>query len=288
MKRRLFALTTVVVMAFSMTGCGGTQNDTAGDGAAQQTAVQESEEVPLLAPSADGGLTAAFDKTDAGSGAGSGITIDEGKYLAIDSKITEGKVQVVVKHGGSDINTAPVEDDGTMPTIDHEFDSTGLTEYHEIEPGDYMVFVNVSEKASGTMDFILKSKEDAEPAGEDVPLKDNGPEAERLIEEALQKKIAEDYGDSVTESVIRIDKVYSASAEQEIEPVKEMNLGADEVAFEASFDLKPAEGTDVNMLLIPNGEFDEESGWVKNVTRLGVLRPSDDGGYVITDYGTGW
>ena len=175
-----------------------------------------------------------------------------------------------------------------MPTIDHEFDSTGITEYHEIEPGDYMVFVNVSETASGTMDFIIKSKEDAEPTGEDVPLKDNGPEAERLIEEALQKKIAEDYGDDVAESVIRVDKVYSASAEQETEPVKEMNLGADEVAFEASFDLKPSEGADVNMLLIPNGEFDEVSGWVKGVTRLGVLRPSDNGGYVITDYGTGW
>ena len=287
MKRRLFALTTAVVIGFSMTGCGGTQNNTSNGSTAQQTEVNETE-TPLLAPSAEGGLTATFDKTDAGSGAGSGITIDEGKYLAIDSKITEGKVQVIVKHGGSDINTVPTEDDGTMPTIDHEFDSTGITEYHEIEPGDYMVFVNVSETASGTMDFIIKSKEDAEPTGEDVPLKDTGPEAERLIEEALQKKIAEDYGDDVAESVIRVDKVYSASAEQETEPVKEMNLGADEVAFEASFDLKPSEGADVNMLLIPNGEFDEVSGWVKGVTRLGVLRPSDNGGYVITDYGTGW
>ena len=286
MKRRFFALTTAAVMAFSMTGCGVTQNNTSNGSAAQQTEVNETE-TPLLAPSAEGGLTAAFDKTDAGSGAGSGIAISEGKYLAIDSKITEGKVQVIVKHGGSDINTVPTEDDGTMQTIDHEFDGTGLTEYYEIAPGDYMVFVNVSEKASGTMDFIIKSKEDAETS-ENVPLKDNAPEAERLIKDALQKKIEADYGDSVTESVIRIDKVYSASAEQETEPVKEMGLGDNEVAFEASFDLKPAEGTDVNMLLIPNGEFDEESGWVKNVTRLGVLRPADDGGYVITDYGTGW
>ena len=43
--------------------------------------------------------------------------------------------------------------------------------------------------------------------------------------------------------------------------------------------------------MIPNGEFDEKSGWVTGIGRLGVLRPnpeSEDPKYVITDFGTGW
>ena len=40
--------------------------------------------------------------------------------------------------------------------------------------------------------------------------------------------------------------------------------------------------------LIPDGEYDEESGWVHNIGRLGVLRLNEDGKYEITDYGTGW
>ena len=52
-----------------------------------------------------------------------------------------------------------------------------------------------------------------------------------------------------------------------------------------------ADRIDGTELLIPNGEYDEESGWVKNVMRLGVLRrnpDSDDPKYIITDFGTGW
>ena len=91
--------------------------------------------------------------------------------------------------------------------------------------------------------------------------------------------------------MITIDKVYSTEDEQAFEPVGSMGLGMNEVAFEATMDLHPAEGADYNELLIPNGEYDEESGWVKNVMRLGVLRrnpDSDDPKYIITDFGTGW
>lgn len=128
-------------------------------------------------------------------------------------------------------------------------------------------------------------------AGSNIPLKDNLTEAEALITEAMQQKIEEIYGDQVSEVKIRIDKLYSAEDEQAFDPVASMNLGPNEVAFEATLELLPAEGADVNMLLIPNGEFDEASGWVKNVQRLGVLREnteSSDPKYVITDFGTGW
>ena len=86
--------------------------------------------------------------------------------------------------------------------------------------------------------------------------------------------------------------MYSYEDEQALEPVREMNLGMNEVAFEVHYELHPSEGADINLLLIPNGEYDEESGWIKDVFRLGVLRKNEDTTseqkYVITDFGTGW
>ena len=60
-----------------------------------------------------------------------------------------------------------------------------------------------------------------------------------------------------------------------------------DIAFEATINIEPAEGADPNQFTIPNGEYNEETGWVQDVSRLGVLRAKDSG-YEITDFGTGW
>ena len=98
------------------------------------------------------------------------------------------------------------------------------------------------------------------------------------------------YGDKVFDARINVDKVYTTEDEELIPAIKEMNLSVDEVAFEISYDLKPSKEEYATELTIPNGEYDEESGWVKGNTRLGVLRPNDSGEakYKITNYGTGW
>ena len=149
----------------------------------------------------------------------------------------------------------------------------------------------VTEEAAEAVTTDVPKSEQTGTAGSNIPLKDNLEGAKELIVAALQAKIAEAYGDKVDDAVITIDKVYSTEDEQAFEPVGSMGLGMNEVAFEATMDLHPAEGADYNELLIPNGEYDEESGWVKNVMRLGVLRrnpDSDDPKYIITDFGTGW
>lgn len=137
--------------------------------------------------------------------------------------------------------------------------------------------------------YVPKSEQEG-TAGSNIPLKDNFEEAKYQIEMAIQKLFEETYGNEVVDARIYVEKMYTTEDEQEIDPLKEMNLGPNEVAFIVRFDLKPAEGADVNMLSIPNGEYDEESGWIKNNTRVGVLRPDESGNrkYMITDYGTGW
>lgn len=134
---------------------------------------------------------------------------------------------------------------------------------------------------------VPKSEQEGS-AGSNIPLKDNAEEAEKQIIAAMQDLIKETYGDKVTDSKISVEKIYTAEDEQENEALKAYNLSPDEVAFEVKYELKPAEGADVNEFTAATGEYDEASGWVKEKFNLGVLRPNGDGTYKITDFGTGW
>ena len=84
----------------------------------------------------DGSVVANFDKTEKGTGGGSGIMIEEGEYLMIETALTVGEVQVRVVRGGSDIDTPPTKETDTPATIDGVFEGIGTTEYLEIRPGD--------------------------------------------------------------------------------------------------------------------------------------------------------
>ena len=94
-------------------------------------------------------VTAFFNETCKGTAGGSGISINDNEYLVIDSQITAGAVQVKVVSGGDNINEVPPED--KPATIEYEFDSIGITEYYEIPAGNYMVTVNTTDKATGSI-----------------------------------------------------------------------------------------------------------------------------------------
>ena len=138
-------------------------------------------------------------------------------------------------------------------------------------------------------DYIPKN-EQIGTAGSNIPLKDNYGEAEYQIKVAFQNWIEETYGDKVVDARIYVEKIYTAEEEQETEVLKEYNLGPNEVAFEVKYELKPAEGTDIIALTVANGEYDEESGWIKEKFNLGILRPTinEEALYRVTDVGTGW
>ena len=144
---------------------------------------------------------------------------------------------------------------------------------------------NVNEEITDT-----PKSEQTGTAGSNIPLKDNMEEAEYQIKVAMQYLFEDTYGDKVFDARIYIDKIYSAEDEEEIDVLKQMNLGPNEVAFEVKFELKPSPGADITELTIPDGEYDEETEWVTGLHRVGVLRPneSSEQKYKITDYGTGW
>ena len=107
----------------------------------------------------DDGLVAHFYGKDKGVAGGSGISIEEGQYLSIDNRLTEGRVHVTVTAGGDDVNTAPTANDKPA-TIDYTFDQEGgVTDYFEIKPGNYMVTFSVEEDAVGDIYANVKTAE---------------------------------------------------------------------------------------------------------------------------------
>ncbi len=110
------------------------------------------------------------------------------------------------------------------------------------------------------------------------------------IESALFDLLKENYGEKMSSAKIYVGKVYTPAEVEKNEAIKSLNLGKDDHAFECTIYIEPAEGVDPEIFLVPNGNYDKDSGWVQNISRLGVLRATgkEDPKYKITDYGTGW
>ena len=106
----------------------------------------------------------------------------------------------------------------------------------------------------------------------------------------MQELLKKSYGDDIHDARLYVEKMYTAEEEQEIEVLKEKNLGPNEVAFEIRYDLRPAPGVDPIQFTAGTGEYDEETGWVKEKYNVGILRPTESGEpkYEITDFGTGF
>jgi len=144
---------------------------------------------------------------------------------------------------------------------------------------------------SGEVEVVdVPKKDQIGTAGSNIPLKDNFEEVEMGVRSAIFKLVDEQYGNKVYDVRTIVTKAYDYEAEQEVPAIKEMNLGADEVAVEFEYDIKPtadATSGDILLMSVANGEYDEESGWIKKYG-LGVLKANESGEYVIDNFGTGW
>ena len=154
--KRLVCFVLILAMLLALAACG-------------RKVDNNEEPLALIDARADGSIVSNYNKTDIGTGGGSGFTIEEGEYLVIETALTEGKVHVRVTHDDSDIDKVPVADTDTAAVIDYVFEGSGTTEYMEIEPGNYMFDVTVEEKATGTITASKKSfSDDSASAGETV------------------------------------------------------------------------------------------------------------------------
>ena len=149
-----------------------------------------------------------------------------------------------------------------------------------------------SEKGYDTVIIGGAKEENSEEVGEEiVPLKDDKGLSEMEITNTLSQLYEFEFDETVRDIEIDEVKVYSSEDEQNNPAIKDLHLSKDEVAFEVIFRLEPYSEKDIDELTIPNGEYNEESGWIENCHRVGILRPNDGEGinkYKITDLGTGW
>ncbi|MBR1736169.1 MAG: hypothetical protein IJ736_04010, partial [Firmicutes bacterium] len=184
--------------------------------------------------------------------------------------------------------------DNTLVTVEEAwetFDSDGNVAYHSGSLDSNkakVVYDELTEEYYETeilnFDVVRADKKEEKS---NTHLKEDKEEAEKQIKIAMQGLLEEIYGDSIVETNINVTKIYTAEEEQEFDVIKEMNLGENEVAFELNYELKPAESADIFKLTVPDGVYDEKTGWVTEIYRLGVLRPEGDA-YTVTDFGTGW
>ena len=119
-------------------------------------------------------------------------------------------------------------------------------------------------------------------------IKDVPEAAKYKIENTLKNYFMEVYGDKITNSRFNITKIYSVEEEKE-DPIKSLKLGDKDIAFEVTYQLQPTDESYIKELTITDGEYDEQLGWIKNISRLGILKFNDqDGIYSISNFGTGW
>ena len=118
----------------------------------------------------------------------------------------------------------------------------------------------------------------------------NTPEAAKYrIEKALQENFSEVYKDKITNSRFNVTKIYTDEEVEDSDTIKSLKLGKKDIAFEVSFELQPKDENDMNELLVPDGEYDKSLGWIKDKSRVGVLKyDSKNNSYSIEHLGTGW
>ena len=120
-------------------------------------------------------------------------------------------------------------------------------------------------------------------------INNNKEAAKYQIEKTLQKYFEDIYKDKIINSRFNVTKIYTPEEIEKNETIKSLKVGKKDVAFEVEYQLQPTDENDYNELMIPDGEYDQKLGWVKNINRLGILKFNDKkGNYSIKNFGTGW
>ena len=163
--------------------------------------------------------------------------------------------------------------------LENREDSTGYTyePWHLRYVGDKKIAKEIMDK-NITLEEYLDSIKD---------IKNNHEAAKYKIETTLKDYLEKD--ESIINSRFNVTKIYSSKDEMDNPILSTLDLTDKDIAFEVTYQLQPAEGVDINPLMVPDGEFNEDLGWITNISRLGILKyNSKTKSYSIENFGTGW
>ena len=109
---------------------------------------------------------------------------------------------------------------------------------------------------------------------------------EKILIDEFEKNI---YKDKISNERFNVTNIYNQEESNKDETLKSLKLGKDDIAFVVSYELMPKEDANKDELMIPDGEYDEETGWIKDMQRVGILRyNSKNGSFKLENFGTGW
>ena len=129
--------------------------------------------------------------------------------------------------------------------------------------------------------FILTGceKEETEEKAENITYSAPEESIENQIKASSEEYFKMVYGEKLLES--KIVKIDVCKANSEL--LKYVDLAEKDYAFEIDYELKPADEKYVPDLTEELGEYDEESGWIKNCHGFGVMRYNEiDDKYYVT------
>ena len=110
---------------------------------------------------------------------------------------------------------------------------------------------------------------------------------EEVVTQALDQYLKAAFPDMVEEVAPTEIKVYTADEIAANEALQTYELNEGDVVFEATYDMKIAEGVeDLNQFTAATGEIDGQ--WIRNKFNLGIVKDNGDGTYTIDAFGTGW
>ncbi|MBQ1343022.1 MAG: hypothetical protein IIY40_02540 [Firmicutes bacterium] len=110
---------------------------------------------------------------------------------------------------------------------------------------------------------------------------------EEVVTQALDQYLKAAFPDMVEEVAPTEIKVYTADEIAANEALQTYELNEGDVVFEATYDMKIAEGVeDLNQFTAATGEIDGQ--WIRNKSNLGIVKDNGDGTYTIDAFGTGW
>ena len=109
------------------------------------------------------------------------------------------------------------------------------------------------------------------------------------IEKTLQEYFEVAYEDKIINSRFNVKKIYTKEEADKDDTLKFLKLGDKDLAFEVEYQLQPSSDDDIKELTIPDGEYNEDLGWITDISRLGILKyNSKTKEYSIENFGTGW
>ena len=109
-------------------------------------------------------------------------------------------------------------------------------------------------------------------------------QVEQTLKDEFENKI---YKDKIDNERFNVTRIYTKKEMKEIDALKSLKLSDNDIAFEVTYQLHPVNEKTADELMVVDGEYNKELGWVTNISRLGVLK-YNKGTYSLENFGTGW